>query len=397
MGCRVLMPFLLSVPQKSFYQDFVVGISEALRELGHEPSHFPFDDVEGLSENERASLMRQLDRDKPGAVLDVACYGYATSQASLRTSGPPRMFDVYDIPYAGMLLDHPFNQAVAGIAAPRRYGVYPDLGHPPQMRMLYPGLRFAGEIVAPPAVRPASGRSSTERPIDVLYVGNLESHVTKRFWRDPSVQHATPTMDPGFCDALTDIATAEPERSLHLCLQTVQRQYSVPPGFDLLLNVRRTEAHLRYLFRLSAVLALAKSGLPLRVVGKGWGNVDLPTNVTVQAPTDYQGFLQLAGMSKICVDASTYVDGVNDRVFSYAVNGAVCFTNAAGYLRPIVGDDVGIRFYSMLRLQGMVANVRELLDRPAELAEMGARARALVLSAHTWRHRLEHILRAILP
>jgi spore maturation protein CgeB len=106
-------------------------------------------------------------------------------------------------------------------------------------------------------------------------------------------------------------------------------------------------------------------------------------------------FLRLAGTAQICVDASTYLDGINDRVFSYAVNGAVCFTNAAGYLRALVGDDTGIQFDSMRSPHGMAENVCELLARPSQLAERSARGREMVLGAHTWRHRVEYILAAM--
>jgi hypothetical protein len=390
------MPFWLGFPGHSFYQDFVVGISDALRELGHEPSYFPFDDCRQLSETERASLIRQVDRDKPGAVLDVACFGFATSRASAGANrkGPETVFDAYDIPYAGMLFDQPFNQAINGIAATLLYAVYPDLGHPQQVKMLYPGLRLAGEIISPPAVKPASTHAA-ERLIDVLYVGNLNGDYTRRFWLDTALQRSMPSLDPDFCDALTDAMTAEPERSLHLCVETVRREYRLPEGFDFPLNLRTVESHLRHVLRLNAVLALVKSGVRMHVVGQGWRQLNLPVTVQVQDSTDYAGFLRLAGTAQICLDASTYLDGVNDRVFSYAVNQAVCFTNAAGYLRGIVGDDAGIRFYSMLSLQNMADDVRDLLTRPAELAELGARARAMVLGAHTWRHRVEHILRGM--
>src|ERR1700679_755073 len=105
MGLGVLIPFWLGAAESSFYQSFVAGIADALRELGHEPSYFPFDNASNLSNNECASLTRQLDRDRPGAVLDVACWGYATSRVSSRAngSGAESIFDGYKIPYAGIL------------------------------------------------------------------------------------------------------------------------------------------------------------------------------------------------------------------------------------------------------------------------------------------------------
>ncbi|MBV8307785.1 MAG: hypothetical protein JO274_09930, partial [Gammaproteobacteria bacterium] len=53
---RVLIPFWLGVPERWFYQEFVVSIAEALGELGHQVSYFPFNDAGRLSPNEQSSL-----------------------------------------------------------------------------------------------------------------------------------------------------------------------------------------------------------------------------------------------------------------------------------------------------------------------------------------------------
>jgi hypothetical protein len=159
--------------------------------------------------------------------------------------------------------------------------------------------------------------------------------------------------------------------------------------------MRAVECFLRYVFRRDAVVAIARSGVRMRVVGKGWDKIPLPENVELVAETDYDGFFRLAGQAKICLDVSTYLDGANDRVFVYGLSRAVCFTNAAGYLRPAFGEDNGLRFYSMGSLSELGEQVKSLLARPDELRESGERARHAVLSLHTWRHRVGHILGAL--
>lgn len=142
-------------------------------------------------------------------------------------------------------------------------------------------------------------------------------------------------------------------------------------------------------------MSLARSGVRMRVIGTGWDKIPLPANVELGAETDYDGFFCLAGQAKICLDASTYLDGANDRVFSYALNRAVCFTNAAGYLRRTLGEDGGMRFYSMRNPSELGEQVNMLLARPDELHEAGERARRTVLLSHTWRHRVSDILAAM--
>jgi hypothetical protein len=388
---QVLMPFWLRAPQGSFYQEFVRGISCALHELGHEAIYLPFNDCGKYSQDDALILTRMMERNQPDAVLDIACWGYA-----LTHSTTPSAFLANAIPYAAWLFDHPFNQALNAIVANRLVAVYPDLGHPQQIKFVFPSLALAGGIFAAPAVHPPAGgcaTRTTDRNIDVLYVGNLDLAPTARFWRDPQLLGHTPQgLDAAFCDALADSIIAQPERSLHASLEEVLKGRTWKESLDLNLHMRAVEHHSRHLFRREAVRRLAYAGVPMRIVGKGWELLDLPPNACVQQAVPYGEMLRLASAAQICLDASTYVDGANDRVFSYAVNGAVCFTNASAYLRRALGKDGGVLFYSLRDLGGLVEDVRFWLARPQALAEIGARARASVLNAHTWRHRIEHLL-----
>jgi hypothetical protein len=398
---RILLPFLREIPEHGFYQAFYQGVMEALREMGHEPIAFFFAKFDEKTQEEAQALHRQLSINRINAVLDLCCWGSGLSQFALvkRDGEQEPIFGVFDVPYVGMLFDHPYNQAINGIRARRLYATYPDLGHPEQVRLVFPDLRLRGEIFAPPAIRPGDDRSAVkwlDRDIDVLYVGNLWREALERFWRNPANGFWLGSHNPEVCDAIADAALAEPDRSLHLSVQAaIARIGTLPPGFDFNPQLRAVEGFLRATYRRDAVVSLARSGVRMRVVGRGWEALDLPANVERGAEIDYEGFFRSAGQAKICLDASTYLDGANDRVFSYALNGSVCFTNAAGYLRGTFGGDGGMRFYSMQRLGELAEGVRELLARPAELRAAGERARESVLASHTWRHRLDGILAAV--
>ena len=401
---RILLPFCRGIPERTFDQDFHQGVMQALKELGHEPILFSFSTTGQPPQEEAEALYRQLDNGKIDAVLDLACWSYGLSRITLAMQNGKKepIFDVFGMPYVGMLFDQPYNQAINGVQSLKLYAAYPDLGHPEQLRLVYPELKLRGGIFSPPAVRPENNRSASkwesDRDIDVLYVGNLVPAALERFWNNRSSNLWDGSQDPGFCDALADAALAEPERSLHLNIQTtIAGLGTQSPGFDFNSQLRAVECFLRFSFRRDAVVALASSGVRMRMIGRGWEGVGLPANVEFGAETDYAGFFRLAGQAKICLDASTYLDGANDRVFSYALNRAVCFTNAAGYLRGIFGKDDGMRFYSMRNPSALGDQVKMLLARPADLREEGERARQAVLSSHTWRHRIGDVLVAIRP
>lgn len=398
---RFLLPFHDEIPGHGFYQEFHRGVTEALREMGHEGIPFPFAKQNERTPDEVQSLYRLLSAGRVAAVLDLCCWGCGLSHFLLhkRTGEKVPIYDMFEVPYVGMLFDHPFNQTVDRIVAHRLYATYPDLGHPEQVRAIYPELRLSGAVLAPPAIRAGSecpAAAGAERDVDVLYVGNLAVHALERFWRDSANDHWRPVYDAGICDAIADAALTEPERSYHLSVQAAMARVGPQsPGFDLLSQMRGVEWFLRARFRRDAVLALAGSGLRMLVVGRGWESIDLPACIEHRTEIEYESLLRLAGRARICLDSSTYLDGANDRIFTYALNGAVCFTNAAGYLRSQFGGDGGVRFYSMLQLDELAESMRELLARPAALRAAGEHARTRVLAAHTWRNRLSEVLAAL--
>ena len=397
---QVLLPYCLSIPDHSFYQNFHLGLTEALHELGHEAVTLSCATLGQSTQEEAAALLHRLASGRVGAVLDLACWGFGLSRTDFLNPENGRqqaMFEAFEVPYMGMLFDHPYNQAINVIRARRAYAVYPDLGHSELLRMSFPGLRLHGEIFSPPGIRPGNDRSAaswSERDIDVLYVGNLAPVALERSWLKPlpDGQRRHP-FQPVVTNAIVNAALAHPERSLHSSVAEAIKQFGrLPHGLSLQQCLQEGEGFLRNVFRRDAVTALARSGVRMRVVGRGWDSISLPANVELDAVIDYEGIFRLAGRAKICLDASTYFDGVNDRAFNYALNGAVCFTNAAGYLRGGFGEQNGMRFYSMHRLAELGDQVKTLLSQPDVLREAGERARQTVLASHTWRHRVENML-----
>jgi hypothetical protein len=401
MSASVLLPYCREVKEGSFYQDFHRGISEALRDFGYDPVPFSFARMDQLSPDEARVLFQLLKRVEPAAVIDVACWGSVTSRVQVENlnGGTQLLFHAFAIPYVALVCDQPYNQAINGIYAAKLYAGYPDLDHPQQVRLAFPGLQRLDEFFVPPGVRPQNDRSaeqwSSQRDIDVLYVGNLNVEASVRFWHQPTNPwHGQ--LDPGFCDCLVDTVLSEPERSLHRSVHMAVSAFGVVrPGFNANLHLRASELHLRHLFRRDAVVALADSGIRMSVAGSGWDQIALPRTVDRLPETNYEGLFRLAGRAQLCLDVSTYLDGANDRVFSYLLNHALCFTNAAGYLRHAFGDDQGLDFYSMRKLHEVAERIRSALARPDARRDAAERGHQIVVASHSWKQRVAHILRSV--
>ena len=376
---RIVLPYCRDVPH-GFYWDFLEGLGEAIAERGDEAVRLPMAKVGEHGAEEMSALYRQLERGCD-LFLDLCSWGYGLTRMGVpQPAAPPRpLLDVFGVTYAGLLFDQPYFQPINVVCAARLFATFPDLGHREQAQLVFPDLALAGHAFAPPAVRAANARAAAERDIDVLYFGNLDLDALSRPWKGGPNEAA--------CETVAGIVGERPERPFHLAVKEV---LSGEPVQRIAEVMRAMELHVRSKFRHDAVVALARAGARMVVVGRGWDGVALPANVERRAPLVYQEMFRLAGRSRICLDASTYLNGANDRVFNYALNGAVCFTNATGYL----GREDWLRFYSMRELDQLAERVRELLAEPRRLREIGERARRAALAHHTWRERMETIVAA---
>lgn len=382
----VLLPIVRAIPQGLFYQDIATGIQEALQELGHTVQWFSLGEVGMLTAAEAEAAVHWTRSGNGKLVIDLCCWGHAISQARLDAeSDTPPVYDAGGISCVAMLLDQAYFQPIASIHASRLYAAFPDPSVLEQLALVEPSLQLAASVFVPPGVRPENDRSVpwSERDIDVLYTGNLHVSALDRVWGGES--------DHAMCDALADAASADVP--LHRSAIEVARALGRAPGAAQWRTLLRdVEFFMRARNRVAAVLAAARSGASIHVVGGGWEKIELPANVTVLPLMSYAGMLDLAGRSRLCIDSSSYPHGANDRIFNYALNGTPCLTNSRKWVEPYFGQDQGMQFYPGANPEVLAERIPELLANPQHLRQQGEAGRTVTLAGHTWRHRVEDIL-----
>ena len=386
---RILIPFNKAATYASFYTDFHAGLVHGLRELGHEALIFEHEDIVASSPAEQQALYKLLMEHPADAVFDLCCWAHCLSQGRVwdGTSEGEPVFDSIEADYVGLLFDHPWFQPLPAVQSSRLYASVGDQANIGQIGLVYPALNLRGSVFAPPAIGPSSdhSRPGAVRDIPLLYIGNLHRDALTRLWRDAD--------DATLFDDTADLALAEPDTPLDAVLARVAAAHGRQFDTTLALEVLRpVEYYRRTRVRQAAVHAAAAAGAPMHVVGDGWAEENLPAHVTLHPFVSYESLLDLAARAQICLDASTYPQGANDRVFNYMANGALCFTNARGHLATVYGPQDGLQFYSTREPQALAAAIGELLATPARLAEQAGRARARTLATQTWRHRVQAIL-----
>jgi hypothetical protein len=273
----------------------------------------------------------------------------------------------------------------------------PDLGHPQQIRLVFPELKLRGEIFTPPAIRPGNDRSSPKwssgRNIDVLYVGNLLPQALERFWNDPLSPLWQSSYNPGFCNALADAVLDAPERSLHLSVRAaVAGLGTPPPGFDFNSQLRAVECFIRFIFRRDAVVTLARSVARMRVVAEGGtksrcrprsGSMQKRTTTASSVlPDKRRSASMLRPISMAPVTAYSVTRSIAR--FASPTRRAICVATSAR-ITACTSTRCVIRPNS-------ANGSRRCSHGPTRFARR-EHARETVLSLHTWRHRVGDILR----
>lgn len=388
-----LLPVCTGVAPRSFYQDFADGIERSLAELGHRCERFEFAAIGEASPQEASRLFAWSRGVRCHAVIDLCCWAWRLSQVRLWRGEEvgETVFDSIEAACVPLLLDQPYFQALPGIHSRALAIAYPDRHFPAIIAAIYPSVRGRAAAFVPPATSLANDRSSArwrDKSIELLYVGNLNPAVVEPFWAHVPAARAY--------DAAAELALGRTPRPLHECAAQALRETGIELEPEGRIEMLRTlEYFLRQRLRHRLVSAVAATGIPMRIHGAGWDAAGLPASVTIRPATDYPGFMELLGSARICLDASTYLGGANDRIFHCAVNRAAFFTNAGGYPAEVFGEASGAFSYSFDSLSELGERIRALLERPEELAARGERSRQIALAGHLWRHRAQTIVQLV--
>lgn len=144
--------------------------------------------------------------------------------------------------------------------------------------------------------------------------------------------------------------------------------------------------------------------LGLKIWGTEWAGAGQVETVVERggariAPEDAVRIFNASDVN-LNLHSSTYVDGVeprgdfvNPRTFELAAAGAFQLVDRRALLPPLFTPEVEVATFGEAReLRGLV---RHWLARPAERAALAAAARARALAEHTYRHRMETLLEAV--
>jgi len=239
-------------------------------------------------------------------------------------------------------------------------------------------------------------RNTSERPIDVLVLGNVSSSLTTDAWLD---QDAAPN------DQLRTTLTRSFERcrTETTALWKVFNEEAASSGYDPISKASYCDALCGLETHLIATRRreiLSSLNSVATVFGGGTsrtnGNLHLGASVDARGALPFLDALELMEQSKIVIDISpSFRNGAHERVFYALSRGAFVLTEPSRFLTLEVENDLGIAFLPF-ESDDVENTIRTVLDRgPEELDAVRTRALAHYAGTHTWSQRVDTLLQSM--
>lgn len=233
-----------------------------------------------------------------------------------------------------------------------------------------------------------------ERQIEVLYAGS------RKFADEPVIIESLP--DGG--RELYHYAEQTLMKSPHMRLEQVFDIYRNEIGIKLepktqlgiigaLYDVvlRKVRSH----YQAEIIEALASAGVHVDVYyGDEWKEIaeKYPGYITVHEKISPEECLELMHNSKITLNIQPWFKyGAHERIYNAMLNGSVCVTDTSEYLQKYFKNGGDIVFYELNDLDGLVRNVKMLLENPS-YAKYIIENQKKVAANSTWRKRIYNIL-----
>ena len=234
-----------------------------------------------------------------------------------------------------------------------------------------------------------------DRKIDVLYVGArkqkmsmhpefdfLQGHDKEVFYTVEQILLQYPFMIPekAYDICMKQLGIELKREDALLCLRALQEQ---------------VVSEVRGYYQGKVIESLAAAGIHVDVYCKsGWEPVreKYPEYIHLHDSVTPRQCMELMRDSKITLNIQPWFKhGSHDRIYNAMLNGAVCVSDTSDYLVKYFQNGRDIVYYELDDMEGLVKNVRLLLDNPG-FAKVIMENQKKAAAHSTWKERLQNIL-----
>lgn len=227
-----------------------------------------------------------------------------------------------------------------------------------------------------------------KKEYDVIFTGNFtQCHTFDKYIERNGEEYAN------FYRGMIDDLLCDTSRPIEqVCIEHILRELPDSSPADIRLamsNLMFVDLYVRFFLREQAIRELAKTGVKLRLVGKGFEVLGLKG--TALMPTAF--CLEEIAKARISLNVMPWFKGgAHDRVLSSMICNTLSLTDTSEWFeRNFVGGSELI-FYDNMHMEQLPNIVTDLLNNPDKLTEITSMGRKKALENHTWRSRALEII-----
>lgn len=416
---------------------FTDNLIQAFADMGYHT--FVYDArLEGLSKEQLLAMLRDRAGDRsvsnPGSSFtreqqsESSCVVVTFNNLGYNLDLPDgrNIWEVYQIPYVDILMDHPFHYGKPLSNMPETAGILcTDRNHVTYIQRFFPnikrtgflphaGVEFGrgfgekaggqiGETGEQPCGRTAGKivyRKMEDRSIPVLYAGALPIYTVAKMIPDLS---SIPEVDgEDMAQSVLSVLVQHPDRTTESAIEEYVRSVrsDVPDWrlHEIIVKMRFLDSYATSFFREQAVRLLVESGISVLAYGTGWDQCEWSqnSNLTYGGKVLAPQILPLMNDARIVLNTMTWFKaGAHDRIFNGMLAGAGVVTDSSTYLKDVFADGEELSMFELSEIDSLPERVHELLTHPKRLQELADCGYEAARLGHTWKNRAQEIVRFI--
>jgi hypothetical protein len=252
---------------------------------------------------------------------------------------------------------------------------------------------FPHPAVGEPAPDDATVAEFVERrPISVLWSGGFQKPDAP--WK--GVEGPARQLLQDALDLALSVEWAPPHEALDQVMAARGLDLAAPPIRAAREAAALLDVEVRMTRRFEFLKAVAKTGVPLHIVGAGWeGQLYRFKNATFEGAVEMTRMAELMAQSRVVLNTNgNFGAGSHERPFSASLAGAATFSDYSRYYGQVFEAGRNIELFRWQDLAGGMAQLQALAADPARAFEYARAAKALTLAGHTWDHRIDLVLQA---
>lgn len=350
-----------------------------------------------IQQQSKQELLELLSEDMGEGQHQFSCVTFNNLGYNLDLPDGRNIWEVFNIPYFNILMDHPFHYGKQLCGMPETaFVLCTDRNHVKYIRRFFPNILHTEFLPHAGVELGRHHKPLSERGIDVLYAGALPIYTVARMIPDlKSIPEVDGTL---MAQEVLGELVRNPQRTTEAVIEEYlkgqRNDFTDQRIHEIIVMMRFLDSYATSFFREQAVRILVESGIHVTAYGIGWDQCEwsahpcLHYGGKVLAPE----ILPLMNDSKIVLNTMTWFKaGAHDRIFNGMLAGAAVVTDDSAYLRREFTDGKELAMFSLKDIMSLPERVFDLfghLESTQEMADCGYQA---AKENHTWKSRAEYI------